>query len=143
MQSCRFFVSNFKFQISLKTVHTIFKKFAESLYTHRGPCVRKRIKILWLGCEKLRQNYLKIFQKTASFRFFFDFLKNCPYYSKENLYSHFTPYYGPLCVISLISYGWDVRNIAKINPKFAKNSHLRLFCFSQKLYIQFQQNFLQ
>ena len=25
------------------------------------------------------------------------------------------------------SYGWDVRNIAKINPKMAKNSHFRLF----------------
>ena len=28
-----------------------------------------------------------------------------------------TPYYGPLCAISLYSYGWDVRNTAKFSPK--------------------------
>ena len=46
-------------------------------------------------------------QKTAIFRFFFDFLKNCPYDSNEIFYSHSTPYYGPLCTISLNSYDWD------------------------------------
>ena len=51
---------------------------------------------------------------------FFDFRKNCPYDSNEILYSPSTLYYGPLCVISSNSYCWDVRNIAKINPKMSK-----------------------
>ena len=50
----------------------------------------------------------------------FQFLKNCPYDSKEIFYSRFTPYYGPLCAISLNSYGWDVRKTAKFSPKMAK-----------------------
>ena len=58
--------------------------------------------------------------KNSHFSFFFDFLKNCPYDSNESFYSHSTPYYGSLCAFSLNSYGWDVRNIAKINPKMAK-----------------------
>ena len=59
-------------------------------------------------------------KKQSFFDFFFDFLKNCPYDSNEIFYSHSTPYYGPLCAISLNSYGWDVRNIAKFSPKMAK-----------------------
>ena len=65
--------------------------------------------------------------KKVIFRFFFDFLKNCPYDSNEIFYSHSTPYYGPLCAISLNSYGWDVRNIAKFSPKMAKKSHFSIF----------------
>ena len=57
----------------------------------------------------------------------FDFLKNCPYDSNEIFYSHSTLYYGPLCAISLNSYGWDVRNIAKINQKWPKNRHSLIF----------------
>ena len=59
-------------------------------------------------------------KKTVIFQFFFDFLKNCPYDSNQIFYSHSTPYYGHLCAISLNSYGWDVRNIAKFSPKMAK-----------------------
>ena len=66
------------------------------------------------------QNETKNGQKTAVFRLFFDFRKNCPYDSNEILYSLFTLYYGPLCVIPSNSYCWDVKNIAKINPKMAK-----------------------
>ena len=62
----------------------------------------------------------KISPKMAKKQSFFDFLKNCPYDSNEIFYSHSTPYYGPLCAISLNSYGWDVRNIAKFSPKMAK-----------------------
>ena len=55
-----------------------------------------------------------------------------------------TPYYGPLCAISLNSYGWDVRNIAKNSPKMAKKQpFLDFFPFSQKLSIRFERNFLQ
>ena len=59
-------------------------------------------------------------KKQSFFDFFFDFLKNCPYDSNEIFYSHSTPYYGPICAMASKSYGWDVRNIAKISPKMAK-----------------------
>ena len=64
----------------------------------------------------------KMAKKQSFFDFFFDFLKNCPYDSNEIFYSHSTPYYGPLCPISVNSYGWDVRNIAKFIPKMAKET---------------------
>ena len=42
------------------------------------------------------------------------------------------------------SYGWDVRNIAKISPKMAKKPpFFDFFRFSQKLSIRFERNFLQ
>ena len=42
------------------------------------------------------------------------------------------------------SYGWDVRNIAKITPKKAKKqSFFDFFRFPQKLSIRFKRNFLQ
>ena len=93
------------------------------------------------------RNIAKISPKMAkkpSFFTFFDFLKNCPYDSIENFYSRFTPYYGPLCAISINSHSWDVRNIAKINPKMAKKqSFFDFFRFSQKLSIRFERNFAQ
>ena len=50
----------------------------------------------------------------------FKFLKNCPYDFHEILHSHSTPKGAPACAKASKSYGWDVRNIAKINPKMAK-----------------------
>ena len=76
------------------------------------------------------RNLAKISPKKAKKRTFFisfRFSQNCPYDSNEIVYSHSTPYYGPLCAISLSSYGWVVRNIVKINPKMAKNSRLSTF----------------
>ena len=69
------------------------------------------------------RNIAKISLKIAkkqSFLFFFDFLKNCSYDSNESFYIHSTPNYGPESAIPLNAYDWDVRNIAKINPKMAK-----------------------
>ena len=66
------------------------------------------------------RNIAKISPKMAEkliFHFFFDFIRNFLYDSNEIFYSHSTPYYGPLCAISLNSYGWDVRNIAQKWPK--------------------------
>ena len=80
----------------------------------------KGIEIVWLGCEK-QPKLAQKWPKNSHFSTFFDFLKNCPYDSNEIFYSYSTPYYGPLCAISLNSYGWDVRNIAKFSPKMAKN----------------------
>ena len=86
----------------------------------------------------------KMAKKQSFFDFFFDFLKHCPYDSDEIFYSHFTPFYGPICAVASKSYGWDVRNIAKISPKMAKKqSFFDFFRFSQKLSIRFGRNFLK
>ena len=46
--------------------------------------------------------------------------------------------------MALKSYGWDVRNIAKISPKMAKKQpFFDFFRFSQKLSILFERKFLQ
>ena len=74
----------------------------------------------------------------------FKFLKNCPYDFHEILHSHSTPKGAPACAKASKSYGWDVRNIAKISPKMAKKQpFFDFFRFSQKLSIQFERNFLQ
>ena len=74
----------------------------------------------------------------------FKFLKNCPYDFHEILHSHSTPKGAPACAKASKSYGWDVRNIAKISPKMAKKQPLfDFFRFSQKLSIRFERNFLQ
>ena len=79
------------------------------------------------------RNIAKINPKMANnkpFLYFSVFLKNCPYDSDEIFCSHSTPYYGPFCATSSISYCWDVRNIAKINPKMAeKESFFDFFDF--------------
>ena len=74
----------------------------------------------------------------------FKFLKNCPYDFHEILHSHSTPKGAPACAMASKSYGWDVRNIAKISPKMAKkHSFFDFFLFSQKLSIRFEWNFVQ
>ena len=74
----------------------------------------------------------------------FKFLKNCPYDFHEILHSHSTPKGAPACAKASKSYGWDVRNIAKISPKMAKKQpFFDFFQFSQKLSIRFERNFLQ
>ena len=74
----------------------------------------------------------------------FKFLKNCPYDFHEILHSHSTPKGAPACAKASKSYGWDVRNIAKISPKMAKKqTFFDFFRFSQKLSIRFERNFLQ
>ena len=46
--------------------------------------------------------------------------------------------------MALKSYGWDVRNIAKISPKMAKKQQFfDFFRFSQTLYIRFEGTFQQ
>ena len=74
----------------------------------------------------------------------FKFLKHCPYDFHEILHSHSAPKGAPACAKASKSYGWDVRNIAKISPKMAKKQRLfDFFRFSQKLSIRFERNFLQ
>ena len=82
--------------------------------------------------RNIAKNNPKMAEKHSFFDFFFNFLKNCPYDLNEIFYSHSTPYYGPVCAISLNSYGWDVRNIAKISPKMAKKVIFRFFSIFSK-----------
>ena len=120
IQSCFFSPDLFmKLSNSSKTSHD-FHKILHSHSTPKGAP----------ACSKASKSYdwnvgniVKISPKMAKkviFHFFFDFLKNCPYDSNEIFYSLSTPYYGPLCAISINSHGWDVRNIAKIIPIMAK-----------------------
>ena len=86
------------------------------------------------------RNIAKISPKMAKKQPFFDifsiFSKTVHTIRTKFFYSHSTPYYGPLCAISLNSYGWDVRNIAQFSPKMAnKNSHFSIFSiFSQTVH---------
>ena len=97
------------------------------------------------GCEVRNEpNLAQKRSKNSHFSTSSDFLENCPYHSNDFFYSHSTPYYGPLCAISLISDGWDLRNMAKINPKMAKKQTIfDFFRFSQKLFKPLERIFLQ
>ena len=102
------------------------------------------IKIVCLGFEKHKPKLAQKWPKYSHVSISLDFLKNCPYDSNEIFYSHSTPNYGPLCAISINSYSWDVRNIAKINPKMAKKQPFAtFFSFLQKLSTRFERKFLQ
>ena len=97
------------FPIFSKTVHTIRTKFSRVILHHvRVLCATASISYDWNA-----RNIVKISPKMAKnspLSTFYDFLKNCPYDSNKIFYSHSTPCHGPLCAISLNSYGWDVRN---------------------------------
>ena len=75
----------------------------------------------------------------------FKFLKNCPYDFHKILHSRSTPKRAPpACTMTSKSYDWDVRNIAKINPKMAEKQPIfDFFRFSQKLSERFERNVLQ
>ena len=93
------------------------------------PPVRLISLIFFLGVGK---NFRLLMQSCCFFCFFFSrpfhenfkFLKNCPYDFHEILHSQSTPKGAPACAKASKSYGWDVRNIAKISPK---NSHFSTF----------------
>ena len=81
-----------------------------------GPFLRSRKKILTTYAIVL---FFFVFF-SPPFHENFKFLKNCPYDFHEILHSHSTPKGAPACAKASKSYGWDVRNIAKISPKMAK-----------------------
>ena len=127
------------FRFSQKLSIRFERIFLQLFYTILESYMCNGIKIVWLGVRNIAKCSPKMAKKQSFFDFFFDFLKNCPYDSNEIFYSHSTPYYGPLCAISLNSYGWDVRNIAKFSPKMAKKTVIfRFFRFSHKLFIRFE-----
>ena len=73
---------------------------------------RKKFRLLMQSCRFVF--FFRPFNES------FKFLKNCPYDFYEILHSHFTSKGAPACAKAPKSHGWDVRNIAKINPKMAK-----------------------
>ena len=107
------------FRFSQKLSMRFERNLLQSCYTILESYMCNGIKIVWLGFGK-QPKLAQKWPKNSHFSIFFDFLKNCPYDSNEMFYSHSTPYYGPLCAISLNWYVWDVRNLAKINPKMGK-----------------------
>ena len=130
-----------------------------TMFTQQTPCslllVCKKIGTIvrityqFLGVGK---KFRLLMQSCCFFCFFFSrpfhenfkFLKNCPYDFHEILHSHSTPKGAPTCAKASKSYGWDVRNIAKISPKMVKKQpFFDFFRFSQKLSIRFERNFLQ
>ena len=132
------------FSIFSKTVYTIRTKLSTVILHHIRVLYvqwhQNRMAGMWETWPKLSQKW----PKNSQFSFFFRFSQNCQYHSKEIFYSHSSPYYGPLCAISLNSYDWDVRIIAKINPKSAKKQlFFDFFWFSQKLSIRFERTFVQ
>ena len=94
--------------------------------------------------KKLYTYAIVLFFFSRPFHENFKFLKNCPYDFYKILHSHSTPKGAPACAMASKSYGWDVRNIAKISPKMAKKlPFFDFFRFSQKLSIRFERTFLQ
>ena len=103
----------------------------------------------FLGVGK---NFRLLMQSCCFFFVFFSsdlFMKisnfsKTPYDFHEILHSHSTPKGAPACAKASKSYGWDVRNIAKISPKMAKKQpFFDFFRFSQKLSLRFERNFQQ
>ena len=61
------------------------------------------------------RNIVKIDQETANDELSHFFFKNCRNDSTETFYNHFTLYGEPICAMTLISYGQNLRNIANID----------------------------
>ena len=111
-------------------------------------CKRKKRPVLFLGVGK---NFRLLMQSFCFFVFFSPdlFMKNSNFSKTVHTIftkfcSHSTPKGAPAYAKASKSYGWEVRNIAKISPKMArKQPFFDFFRFSQKLSIRFERNFLQ
>ena len=71
--------------------------------------------------------------KLCSICYFFQFSKKCSYGSSELLYSHSTPYYGPICPNSSNSYNWDLSESKGKKPKPTPLPHMRLCNLDDRL----------
>ena len=132
--------------ISSVLVHFGYSYFTVCTSWRLGSSLRLSFRQSFLGVGKnfrlLMQSCYFFFSRP--FHENFKFLKNCPCDFHEILHSHSTPKGAPACAEASKSYGWDVRNIAKISPKMAKKQpFFEFFRFSQKLSIRFERNFLQ
>ena len=119
------------FESFKKIENSCFELFVHFFSTHvRFLGVGKNFRLLMQSC---------CFFFSRPFHENFKFLKNCPYDFHEILHSHSTPKGAPACAKASKSYGWDVRNIAKISPKMSKKTVIfRFFRFSHKLFIRFE-----
>ena len=98
---------------------------------------------------KSRKKFSTIYPIVSFFCFFFSrpfhkyfkFLKNCPYDFHKTLHSHSTPKGAPACSKASKSYDWNVRTIAKINPKMAKKVLSRLFSIFSKTVVTIRTKF--
>ena len=137
MQSCRFFLFFFLLSPLMKTskfsipVPTIFIKFCTVILRPKGPLHAQRHRNCLTGIWEAWPKVTKKWPKNSHFSTCFDFLKNCPYESSEILYSHSTPYYGPLCVISSNSYDWDSSGDSE-----GKTSAVSFTAFAALLFLQ-------
>ena len=61
------------------------------------------------------RNIAKIDQEPANSELFHFLFKNCRNVSTETFYNHFTLCGEPMCAMTMISYGRDLKNIAKID----------------------------
>ena len=109
------------------------RKFLQPFYKMWGTFLCNVINIVWLRFEKHCRKWPRNSQLWTVTIFF----KND---SNENFNSHFTLCGGPLCAMILISYWWDLRNIAKIDQGSAE---CEIFQFCQRLSTRFERNFLQ
>ena len=122
LASCLYYDNSF---LQLLIVLNILKLFC-SAFTHSFLGVGKNFRLLMQSC---------CFFFSRPFHENFKFLKNCPYDFHEILHSHSTPKGAPACAKASKSYGWDVRNIAKISPKMAKKQpFFYFFRFSQTVH---------
>ena len=138
MQSCCFFCFFFSrpFHENFKFLKNCPYDFHELLHSHSTPkgapaCAKASKSYGWD-----MRNIAKISSKMAKKQPFFDFFRfsqKLSIRSNEYFYSYSTPYESPICAMASKSYGWDVRNIAKITPKMAKKQpFFDFFRFSQK-----------
>ena len=73
------------------------------------------------------RNIVKIDQGTAGCELFSIFSNTVVRIRMKIFCSHFTLCGEPMCAMTLISYGWDLRNIAKIDQGTANCEHFQLF----------------
>ena len=102
------------------------RNFRQSFYTLLESDMSNGIKIVWLGCEKHSQKW----PKNSHFPKFFSILSKTIHTIRTKISTILQSFYTILWSfmwISLNSFCWDVRNIAKINPKIAKRQHFSTF----------------
>ena len=91
--------------------------------------------------DYLSNRVVFLFFFSRPFHKYFKFLKNCPYDFHKTLHSHSTPKGAPACSKASKSYDWNVRTIAKINPKMAKKVLSRLFSIFSKTVLTIRTKF--
>ena len=126
MQSCCFFLFFFSPDLFMKisnfskTVHTIFTKLCTVILHPEGPLrVTKTSKSYGWDVRNIAKIIPKIAKKQPFFEFFQFSQKLSVRFERTFLQLFYTILESYMCN-GIKTYGWDVRNIAKISPKKAK-----------------------